>query len=87
MKLIRRLETSFALPGGNPCHHTVDISSEETVYVSGEDVEASGLSKADPNNLIERLEFLIVETKAEHDRLYDEMLDICIQLLSININF
>ena len=39
----------------------------------------------DPNSLIERLEFLILETKAGHDGLYDEMLDISKQLLSINI--
>ena len=31
---------------------------------------------ADPNNLIERLELLILETKAGHDGLHDEMLDI-----------
>ena len=38
-----------------------------------------------PNNLIERLELLILETKAGHDGLYDEMLDISKQLLSMNI--
>ena len=44
-----------------------------------------------PNNLIyeaapliERLELLILETKAGHDGLYDEMLDISKQLLSMN---
>ena len=37
------------------------------------------------NNLIERLELLILETKAGHDGLYDEMLDISKQLLSMNI--
>ena len=42
-------------------------------------------SFADPNSLIERLELLILETKAGHDRLYDEMLDVSKQLLSINI--
>ena len=47
--------------------------------------KASGLSKTDPNNLIERLELLILETKAGHDELYDEMLDISEQLLSMNI--
>ena len=30
----------------------------------------------DPNNLVERLGLLMLETKAGHDRLYDEMLDI-----------
>ena len=84
VKFIRRIETSFALPRRNPRHHTVDSSSGETVYESGEEVEASGLSKANPNSLIERLELLILETKAGHDGLYDEMLDISKQLLSMN---
>ena len=38
-----------------------------------------------PNILVERLELLILETKADHDGLYDEMLDISKQLLSMNI--
>ena len=58
---------------------------EETVYESDEEVKASGLIKGDPNNLVERLELLILETKAVHDGLYDEMLDISKQLLSMNI--
>ena len=58
---------------------------EETDYETDKQIEASGLSKADPNNLIERLELLIQETKASHDGLYDEMLDISMQLLSMNI--
>ena len=37
------------------------------------------------NGLVERLELLILETKAGHDRLHDEMLDISKQLLSMNI--
>ena len=36
------------------------------------------------NGLVERLELLILETKAGHDGLYDEMLDISKQLLSNN---
>ena len=40
---------------------------------------------ADPNNLIERLVLLILETKAGHDGLHDEMLDMSKQLLSMNI--
>ena len=51
------------------CHHYVD----------------QGTCFADPNNLIERLELLILETKAGHDGLYDETLDISKQLLSMNI--
>ena len=47
---------------------------EETVCESDEEIEASGLSKVNTNSLIERLELLIVEPKAGHDELYDEML-------------
>ena len=36
------------------------------------------------NGLVERLELLILETKAGHDGLYNEMLDISKQLLSMN---
>ena len=39
----------------------------------------------DPNNLVERLELLLLETKAGHDGLFDEMLDISKQLLSMSI--
>ena len=70
-----------------------------TDYETVKQIEASGLSKGnqrrgsafsschlhvDPNNLVERLELLILETKAGHDGLYDEMLDISKQLLSMN---
>ena len=37
-----------------------------------------------PNSLIERLVLHILETKAGHGRLYDEMLDITKQLLSMS---
>ena len=51
-----------------------------------DDVFGRGLnSNPSPNNLLERLELLILETKAGHDGLYDEMLDISKQLLSMNI--
>ena len=59
-----------------------------------DDVFGRGLnSNPNPNNqrschlngLVERLELLILETKAGHDRLYDEMLDISKQPLSMNI--
>ena len=51
-----------------------------------DDVYGRGLnSNPDPNSLIERLELLILETKAAHDGLYDEMRDISKQLLSMNI--
>ena len=44
---------------------------------------ARGFSEAD--SLIERLEILILETKAGHDGLYHEMFKISTQLLSMNI--
>ena len=51
-----------------------------------DDVYGRGLnSNPDPNSLIERLQLLILETKAGHDGLHDEMLDISKQLLSMNI--
>ena len=56
-----------------------------------DDVYGRGLySNPNPNiqrvcHLVERLELLILETKAGHDGLYDEMLDISKQLLSMNI--
>ena len=49
-----------------------------------DDIIGRGLN-GNPNNLVERLELLILETKAGHDGLYDEMLDISKQLLSMNI--
>ena len=51
-----------------------------------DDVYGRGLnSNPDPNSLIKRLKLLILETKAGHDGLHDEMLDISKQLLSMNI--
>ena len=50
-----------------------------------DDIFGRGLN-GNPNNLVERLELLILETKAGHDGLYDEMLDISKQLLSMNIS-
>ena len=49
-----------------------------------DDIFGRGLNE-NPNNLVERLDLLILETKAGHDGLYDEMLDISKQLLSMNI--
>ena len=49
-----------------------------------DDIFGRGLN-GNPNNLVERLELLILETKVGHDGLYDEMLDISKQLLSMNI--
>ena len=49
-----------------------------------DDVYGRGLNR-NPNSFVERLELLIPETKAGHDGLYDEMLDISKQLLSMNI--
>ena len=59
-----------------------------------DDVFGRGLnSNPNPNNqqscqlngLVERLELLIIETKAVHDGLYDEMLDISKPLFSMNL--
>ena len=49
-----------------------------------DDIFGKGLI-GNPKNLVEGLELLILETKAGHDGLYDEMLDISKQLLSMNI--
>ena len=49
-----------------------------------DDIFGRGLN-GNPNILVERLELLILETKAGHDGLFDEMLDISKQLLSMNI--
>ena len=49
-----------------------------------DDIFGRGLN-GNPNSLVERLELLILETKAGHDGFYDEMLDISKQLLSMNI--
>ena len=82
-KVITRLSISIASPRRD------SFTSESTVYDTNEEVEeevkASGLTKTDPNSLIERLELLILETKSGHDGLYDEILDISKQLLSMNI--
>ena len=73
---------------------------EETDYETDKQIEASGLTKTNPNNqgtcfadqrschlngLVERLELLILETKADHYGLYDEKIDISRQLLFMNI--
>ena len=51
-----------------------------------DDVYGRGInSNPDRNSFIERLELLILESKAGHDGLYDEMLVISEQLLSMNI--
>ena len=67
-KVIRRLSISIAPPRRD------SFSSESTAYDTNEEeeeeeeeVKASGLTKTDPNSLVERLELLILETKAGHD--------------------
>ena len=49
---------------------------EETDYETDKQIEASGLSKKDPNSLIKGHELLILETKAGHEGLYNEMLNV-----------
>ena len=64
------------------------IGVKDDVYGRGLNSNPNQQSRhyyVDPNNLIERLELLILETKAGHDGLYDEILDISKQLLSMNI--
>ena len=67
----------------------IDSTSDDTVYDTNEEEEfntndAIGVSKADPNNLVEILEFLILETKVGHHVLYDEIIKIFKQLISMN---
>ena len=47
-------------------------------------MEACGRRKAEPKNLEERLELLILKTKSGYDGLYEKMLIISKQLLSMN---
>ena len=63
------------------------IGAKDDVYSRGLNSNPNQQSYhhyVDPNNLIERLELIIIETKAGHDGLYDEMPDISKQLLSMN---
>ena len=65
------------------------MGAKDDVYVRGLNSNPDQQSchhYVDPNNLIGRLELLIIETKAGHDGLHDEMLDISKQLLSMNKN-
>ena len=81
MKDIRRLSNSIASPRRD------SFSSESNVFDTNEEeeeVKSSGLLKTDPNSLVERLELLLLETRAGHDGLHDEMLDI-FKHLSMNI--
>ena len=63
----------------------IEEEVEETVYETDKQIEARSLGKVNPNSLIEKLELPTLETKARHDRLYDEMLNISKQLLSMNL--
>ena len=58
------------------CQRDTSDDEEETDYETDKQREASGLRNPNPNNLVERLELLMLETKAGHDGLYDEMLNI-----------
>ena len=85
-KLIRRMFASIGEPTSQVIsipsssedeiyqHDTSDDDQEETDYETDKQIEASGLRNPNPNNLVGRLELLILETKAGHDGLYDEML-------------
>ena len=50
----------------------VEEEESETVYESDEEVEACGCRKADPKNLEERLELLILKTKSGYYGLYEK---------------
>ena len=77
-KLIRRMFASI----GEPSSQVISIPNsneeekyqrdtsddeEETDYETDKQIEAIGLRNPNPNNLVERLELLILETKVEHD--------------------
>ena len=66
-------------------HNISDDDEDETDYETNTQIQACGLRNPNPNNLLERLELLIRETKSGHDGLYDELLNISKQLLSLNI--
>ena len=61
------------------------MGANDDVYGRGLNSNPNNQRSCHLNGLIERLELLILETKAGHDGLYDEMLDISKQLLSMNI--
>ena len=63
----------------------IEEEMEETVYETDKQIEARGLGKVNPNSLIGKLELLTLETKAVHDGLYDDILNLSKQLLSMNI--
>ena len=61
------------------------MGAKDDVYGRGLNSNPNNQRSCHLNGLIERLELLILETKAGHDGLYDELLDISKQLLSMNI--
>ena len=61
------------------------MGAKDDVYGRGLNSNPNNQRSCHLNGLVERLELLILETKAGHDGLYDEMLDISKQLLSMNI--
>ena len=61
------------------------MGAKDDVYGRGLNSNPNNQRSCHLNGLIERLELLILETKAGHDGLYDEMLDISKLLLSMNI--
>ena len=61
------------------------IGAKDDVYGRGLNSNPNNQRSCHLNGLIGRLELLILETKAGHDGLYGEMLDISKQLLSMNI--
>ena len=66
---ICRRDTSYYEQGGVGEEEEEEEEEEKTDYETDKQIEASGLGKGDPNNLIESLELPILETKAGHDEL------------------
>ena len=79
-KVIKRLAISIASARR-------DFTFDKILYDKTGETESktsNRMNAIDPNNLIKRQETLILETKAGPDGLYDEMLKIYKQLLSMN---
>ena len=83
---IRRFLKDIRYDVGKGDKKSARYRTEKRIMGVKDDVFGRGLnSNPNSNNLVERLELLILETKAGHRGLYDEMLDISKQLLSMNI--
>ena len=83
---IKRCLTNIRYDVGKVDKKTARSRTIKHIMGVKDDVFGRGLnSSPNPINLVERLEFLILEPKAGHDGLYDEMLDLSKPLLSMII--